>query len=327
MARSHMRVLRGMGRSARPTGGAVRCGNCGARASASDVFCGECGAPMTEPIDTHVRRAADSPARGVATGNETYMARRLDYDRAMKGVEDFDPLTGTFIKEMLKAAAVHGWLASLSSVLLVPVAVVLGARAATVLLVIYVVVVWLVFVFRPIPVALSEWKFLVDGEAAAAPIAFEHITWAFRRRRTPVDSLRVRRLTHSMQGRRDYLQVRDGIFAGYVSCFPYGDDLFIGWTFWWSISPFRWWLISLGRLWQTRTLRGSQLYIIARYEGGKALRDALHAAAREGADVASGEAEPRGAGTIGSDVAVELVPPEANVPGFLARAETGVPSL
>jgi hypothetical protein len=307
-----------MGRATRMGSGGTTCGNCGARASGSDVFCGECGAPLTRPLD--------SPARGAAVGNETYVGKRLDYDRAMRGVEDFDPLGGAFIAAMLRAFAVQSWIASAGFVLLVPFALVLGTSVTVVLGVIYVSVMWLVFVFRPIPVPLSEWKFLVDGQSAAAGIAFEHITWAFRRRRSPVDSLRVRRLAHSMQGSRDYLHVRDGIFSGYVSCFAYGEDLFIGWTFWWSISPFRWFLIAIGRLWQTLTLRGSQLYVIARYEGGKALRDALHAAAREGVDVASGDAAPRGTGTIGSDVAVELVAPEANVPGFIGRAEAGLPN-
>lgn len=267
------------------------------------------------------------PAQDSAGANETLMGMRLGYDRAMSGVEDFDPMSGTFVKAMLWEFAVFGAVAWMSAFVVLPIALLMGASSAlSVVYLIALAVVWLVYVFRPIPVPLSEWKFLVDGRAAAAGTAFEHIGWAFQRRRTPVNSLRVRRLAHSMQDARDYLEVRDGIFTGYVSCFGYGEDLFVGWTFWWNLSPFRWFLIALGRLWQTLTLRGSQLYIIARYEGGKALRDAVHAAAREGVDVASGDVASHATRGIGAEIPVEMVAPAANVPGFIERADAGPPS-
>jgi hypothetical protein len=162
---------------------------------------------------------------------------------------------------------------------------------------------------------------MVDDKAEIAPTAFEHITWAFHRRQSPVSSLRVKRLGQG-HARRDYLQVRDRVFTGYVSCFPYGGDLFIGWTLWWNLSPFRWCLIAAGRLWQMLTMRGTYVHVLARYENGKALREALHGAAREGIDVASGTIAAQGYGTIGSEIPVELVAAPAELPGFIARAET-----
>ena len=71
----------------------------------------------------------------------------------------------------------------------------------------------------------SEWKFSVDDKAAAAPVAFEHITWAARRRETPLDLIQVRRLNLAGGQGRDYLELRRGHFTGFISCFAYGQDL------------------------------------------------------------------------------------------------------
>ncbi|HEX8073369.1 MAG TPA: hypothetical protein VF545_00165 [Thermoleophilaceae bacterium] len=259
----------------------------------------------------------------------------LAYQNAQRGVEDLDPLSWTFVKAMVVEFVVFNFLLWMLSLLAVPVflvgMVVGGTGAVQPLGVLFAIVyggLWLFFFFffRPIPVQLSEWKFLADDAAAAAPSAFEHVTWAFRRRRSPIDSLRVRRVGLAPRPSRDYLEVREGVFTGYVSCFAYGGDLYIGWTFWWRLSPFRWFLIALGRLWQTLTLRATQIHIMARYEGAKALREAIHAAACEGVDVAAGKIAARGTGTIGSEIPVDVVGSPAELPGFLARAESGAPA-
>jgi hypothetical protein len=162
-----------------------------------------------------------------------------------------------------------------------------------------------VWLFKPFPARVSEWKFSVDGKAAAEKSAFEHITWSFQRRETPVQSVGVRRITQSGVS-RDYLEVRSGIFFGYVSCFAYGNDLFISWTFWMNFSPVRYFLMWLRRLWHLFTMRGSELYVTLSYEPMRAMREAIHSACREGIDVAAGEVQPQGAGIVGTSVGIDL---------------------
>jgi hypothetical protein len=154
------------------------------------------------------------------------------------------------------------------------------------------------FLLVPIPVQLSEWKFLVDGKAAARPVVFEHVTHAFRRRNTPVDSLGVRRLSIPGGVTRDYLEIRQGIFAGYVSCFEEGNDLYVGWTLWLRMRPYRWFVLRVERVWLEVTQRASEMYVTLRYEPVKAMREALHNAAREGVDVAAGLVEAQGQGAL-----------------------------
>ena len=40
-----------------------------------------------------------------------------------------------------------------------------------------------------------------------------------------------------VRGKRNYLRLRQRPFSAYVSVFPIGRDLFIGWTIWWELKP------------------------------------------------------------------------------------------
>ena len=161
-----------------------------------------------------------------------------------------------------------------------------------------------VFWFGKLPAQISEWKFAVDGKGAAAPPVFDHIGWSLTERRTPVDSLNLRRFKVQGQPARDLLVMRQGIFYTMVSCFANGEDLYIGWTLWLYLSPVRFLWISILRLvWELR-FRGHSLYVSVQFDKVRAFREALHSAVREGVDVAADKLEPHGLGTIGSIIPV-----------------------
>jgi hypothetical protein len=155
---------------------------------------------------------------------------------------------------------------------------------------------WLI----PVPAQVSEWKTLVDDQAAAAPVIFDHIAWALQRRQTPLDEAKIRKLKLAGGEGRDYLEIRRALFSGLICCFAYGEDLYVGWTFWLRVSPARCVLMFLARLWQTINRRGTDLYVTLRYDYAKAMREAMHNSAREGVDVAIGQMSPQGRGTAGS---------------------------
>jgi hypothetical protein len=160
------------------------------------------------------------------------------------------------------------------------------------------------FWFLTVPVQLSEWKLSVDGQGSAAPIVFDHIAWVLRGRETPLDVLQVRRMRLPGDGVRDYLELRRGFFVGYVACFPYGRDLYVGWTFWIRLSPFRWICMIVARIWQSFTNKGSDLYTSLRYDSARAMRETMHSAAREGIDVAIGRTAAQGRGIVGTAIGV-----------------------
>ena len=144
------------------------------------------------------------------------------------------------------------------------------------------------FLFMPVPARLGQWSRVLSFQAPAATSALERVRQALEQHATPYDKLGLRPLAPPGEGRRDYLELRQGYFAGYVSCFPHGHDLYAGWTFWIYISPVRLFLMRIGRRFQDYTGRGNDMYQTLRYEPARATIAALHTCTLEGVDAATG---------------------------------------
>jgi hypothetical protein len=144
------------------------------------------------------------------------------------------------------------------------------------------------FLFMPVPALLGQWSRMLTFQAPAAGSALERVRQALERHATPHDNLGMRAMTPPGEGRRDYLELRRRYFAGYVSCFSHGRDLYVGWTFWVYISPVRLFLMRIGRRIQDYTGRGNEMYQTLRYEPVRATIAALHTCTLEGVDVATG---------------------------------------
>ncbi len=253
-------------------------------------------------------------ALGERAANETYEGLRLNYGRPEP---PFDPLgnnrlLGQFAIQFAVYVlfyAIGGFLASLGLGFLGLIGI-LSASVVTRLLLIGASIFWiayvLMFLLIPVPTLLSEWKLSVDDKGAAAPMTFEHIAWAARRHETPLDSIQVRRLRLPACESRDYLELRRGLFTGFISCFAYGRDLYVGWTFYIRVSVLRYMLMKFARIWQSFVQRGSDLYVTLRYDSARAMREAMHSVAREGIDVAVGQLRPQGQGIIGTTVGVTV---------------------
>ena len=288
------------------------CRACGQAVTTSDVFCGSCGertapAPSAEPVTQVTTPAPGSrwPARltgaipadaamGLRTTNSTYIGQRLLYDKIPE--PSFDPLINI---SLLVQFVIH-WFVYWAAYFVCQIAVgivfgilslVLGGAAltlwgivGTLIAVAFACLFWLL----PTPVLLSEWKCPVDGKAAAAQLTLEHISGALARRGTPLDVMQIRRLKLDGDENRDYLEIRRGLFTGFISCFGYGQDLYVGWTFWMQISPARYLLMFLSRIWQTLMRRGTDLHVTLRYDYARAMREAMHSVTSDGVDVAAG---------------------------------------
>jgi hypothetical protein len=332
------------------------CSVCGNEAAATDAFCQTCGASMTRPeTPTMVPPTVAAPTppsvsvpqahgpgqagHGAAAGrvatrsadqllgtaqpNQMYLGHRLVYEASV--AESFDPLGPTFFRELRYQAGMI-WLMSVI-LAVIPLILFVAGGALRVLGVIGLLIafpgLWIYFWFHPISAAKSEWKLLIDDRGSVADEVFGHITWAFKRRNSPVDKLKVKRVSPGGGGaKRDYLEIRDGIFAGFISAFPYGEDLYIGWVMYWNLSPFRWLIARLRRMYLALTGRDTYINWMYRYEYAKAMRETIHSAAREGVDAAVGAVSYQEAGTIGSDLEVEVVASMTDVPAFATGGST-----
>jgi len=255
---------------------------------------------------------ADSPVLGESTPNAHYTGMRLLYKDGE--AESLDPLNWQFAKALL----FHWFIAWGLSFAAIFVLLLLGVRSPGALGSLWLLIL-IGFAFVPVLASISEWKFMVDGKAAASTETFAHIAWVMNQRQTPIDKLDVRRVRLGRQVSRDYLYAGLRPFRAYVSCFPFGSDLYIGWTFWWRLSTVRWLMLIVQRLFQTVTLRGSEIHDVHRYDNAKALREAIHSATREGVDAATGAVAFKGSGTIGTEIPIETVElSEGHIQGRLA---------
>jgi DNA-directed RNA polymerase specialized sigma24 family protein len=71
-----------------------------------------------------------------------------------------------------------------------------------------------------------------------------------------------------------------------LGTFEHGRDLYLGWTFWIYMSPWRLLLMKIGRQIQDWTGRGDDMHQTLRYESARATIAALHACTLEGIDAA-----------------------------------------
>lgn len=248
---------------------------------------------------------------GQAAPNLTYLGQRMLYERE-RDLEDLNPLTSArYLLEVLKRGGLVCFVWIVGYIPLLIVGAICRAINHTFGNWVYLLlgfawwaVMGSVFWFGKLPAQLSEWKFSVDGKGPAVTAVFDHIAWAFRRRGTPHVTVQLRRFPLPGQAPRDLLEVRQGIFYGLVSCLPYGQDLYVGWSFWLYLSPFQLLLLGLRALvWELR-FRGHAIYVGLQFDTARALREALHSAVREGVDMAAGAVAPQGSGTIGSSVPV-----------------------
>ncbi|MGZ4707468.1 MAG: hypothetical protein ACXWBN_01845 [Acidimicrobiales bacterium] len=251
---------------------------------------------------------------GEASPNSTYLGLRLVYT---PGEDAFDPISNhKYLVEVLIRAFVIAliWLAGEIVLSVGGLFITLVSQSAAIVVLgllanlAWCAVLACVFWFAPLPAIISEWKLTIDGKGAAAPSALDHIAWVLERRGTPLKSVTPRELKVPGQPPRVYLQIREGLFTGFISCFDFGDDLYIGWTFWVYMSPARWCLHVLSRILQNFRLRGSALYVALRYDTARATREAMHSAVREGVDVAAGRIVPAGQGTVGDFIATRPDP-------------------
>ncbi len=282
--------------------------------------------PSSGPSKSFLTSGADpaaNPLLGAPSPNQTYLGNRLSYSDLPT---NFDPISNPAYRQVLLSqflATLAAWIiGSVMLFLIFGIAAIvqilsslsssgLDPESSGALFVIWnaawgalTIVLFCFFAFRRLSVQLTEWMLTVDGRATAAHAALEHMYAIIYGRQTPVRSIRVVRLAAPRQQPRDYLELDENIFTGFVSSFGFGSDLFIGWSFWLNLSPARWWIMSLRRMF---TGEGSGIYGSLMYDEPKAMREVMHSAVRQGVDMATGNTRPLGQGIIGGTVAVESI--------------------
>jgi hypothetical protein len=342
------------------------CDRCNGPVNSGDTFCGNCGnvlatttphvppqpvpdftpasppvaPPPMNPASNRPPPAPPPPARrpgpprpGPGQVPDLAITRRnIIYSDEMDSRSTFDPLTNPrFLRQLgfrfLIYTSVTGFIDTTVLVLTLILArsAILGV-IGTVAPLSWLIVVVLFWVL-PVPALIGQRTQLLTHRAAVAPRVFGYISHAFDEHATPRDSLQVRKITPPGQDRRGYLELRDGLFTGYVSCFGHGTDLYFGWTFWLRVSPIRVAFMRLGRNVQNYSGRGGDIYQTFRWESAKASVGAIQACMLDGIEAAvnemdgtSGVSLPESAEQIMAKISDESAPDQQK-PDMAAAAE------
>jgi hypothetical protein len=218
----------------------------------------------------------------------------LSYSGLMEE-QSFDPLRSKrFHGQLLRRAAMYAALSAAADVV-VTIFLLLAAIASRslgpleqvrIFVPLFLLGAFILYLVLPVPGLLCQWSQLYGSRARSGDIAFTCIRQAMERHAVPHDSLEPQRRWPPSEGSRNYLELRRGVFAGYISCFPHGLDLYVGWTFWIYMSPLRLLILKIGRKAQDWSGRGNEMYQTLRYESTRATVAAIHACTLEGIDVA-----------------------------------------
>lgn len=237
-------------------------------------------------------------ALGPGNGDVAYRMQGLRHTRAETGPDDSVP-AGTLLRLWLSAAvpaliiwAAFAFLALFVFAVSEPNAFGDSTPGDEVLAIgslLSFIVFWLVLLSARVDEPLGEWRTLIEERWQSADSAYAAIYATLRRRGIPVaaDAVRVRSDLLPPEVLNNRLVITDHHCQIFISLFPYGSSLYLGWT----MSRSRRGAALLGRF--LRDLVGGMsgrtgpVERMLRAERARALREAVHAAVREGAEVAA----------------------------------------
>lgn len=149
------------------------------------------------------------------------------------------------------------------------------------------VVFWVVFLCAKLPEPISEWRVLLDARTDQAESVYSKIAGTLGARSIPLGIRRRRIRTGVGAGQvSNRLVLTDGGYVAYVSVFGYGSSLYLGWMMWRSRRGIALIKQYLSDLLLGITGRADTELLMLRTERPRAMREAVHAACREGLVVA-----------------------------------------
>ncbi|WP_229069030.1 adhesin [Actinoplanes sp. DH11] len=161
---------------------------------------------------------------------------------------------------------------------------------------------WAVLLAARVDEPIAGWTVLLEDRWQAADSAYAAIYGTLRHRGFPLNAtaLRVRTDVLAPDAVNNRLLVTDGGYRFVVSVFPYGSSLFLGW----SMRRRSRGAALLGRFVTDLSGRGVTVPAMLGTERVRAAREAVHAAVREGADVALRGVSVSIASVFGQDVPI-----------------------
>jgi hypothetical protein len=169
------------------------------------------------------------------------------------------------------------------------------------------VVFWVLLLAPQMAEPIAEWRTLLENKAGAAGSAYAAVYGSLARRRIPVNAaaVRVRSDVLAPEVVNNRLIITERSYVVYISVFPYGTSLYVGWSMYRNRRGATLIGIFFKDLVGSFVGRTGLINQMLRTEKVRAMREAVHSAVREGVEVAVQGVEVPIVATFGHEVPVQ----------------------
>lgn len=255
---------------------------------------------------------------GFEESNEHYLALRLQYKEdqprswrafsTVGSVEMLGTVTTAWVRGLIFATVV-------TPIAFIAIFAAGGAGLAIALLLWFAA--WILPWFIPDHVYAGHWELALENQGHLVEPAFALTAQRLQQKGLGA-KVEPRRVKSTVAGSsRFYLTVKQDRYTCYVAILSYGTDLFASWSMWREQRPLAvlwYWLVGIAR---SLIGKSSQFHEVVRADPARAMREAVHNAARSGVEAAIEGQQATIVGTFGSDLSIENIGPHSSAPPTL----------
>jgi hypothetical protein len=138
---------------------------------------------------------------------------------------------------------------------------------------------WVVLLSSKVTEPIGEWRTLLADRAGQSESYYRMINAVLRRRQLPIAAVQLRSIQLNTEDRpvKHTIELCENEYRTYVTVFPYGTSLYVGWQMWRKRSG-----AQLIKRFLVDLVRGTDLVTaMLRTDRARAVREAVHLACRE----------------------------------------------
>jgi hypothetical protein len=229
--------------------------------------------------EAKMTRSPESPGPAPFDADSVYLQKTLRHEPMELGLDD------SVSARTLALLGARAWLAWFA--VIIPLGFIGGAKAenggGTTLLwlafLISIVVFWVVLLRSKVTEPIGEWRTLLADRAGQSESYYRMINAVLHRRQLPISALQLRSIQLNTKGSpvKHTIELSEQEYHTYVTVFPYGTSLYVGWQMWRRRTG-----AQLVKRALVDLVKGANLVtVMLRTDRARAVREAVHLACRE----------------------------------------------
>ena len=259
--------------------------SCGFLFEEADAFCPNCGSrrARSAPQQRHgggasTTKSLESAGPAPFDADALYLQKTLRHEPMELALND---AVSAHMFGVLMARAWLAWAVVIIPLGLIGALVAVGGGGVIVLVPAFLVsiaVFWIVLLTSKVIEPIGEWRTLLADRGGQAEPYYRMITAVLQRRELPITA-RLRSIQLNTAGRpvKHTIALSEREYQAYVTVFPYGTSLYVGWQMWRRRSG-----AELVKRFLVDLVKGADLVtVMLRTDRARAVREAVHLACRE----------------------------------------------